>query len=342
MKSTQKKKSIIIVSIIALLSLLCIFSCCINPLLKEILKNNFNIVSAKGNVLIHFISVGHGDAIAINLPDNKIMLIDTGDISTASTVTNYIRDKVMHTHNNKIIDYLVLTHADADHIGGALRLLTEFDIQKIFLPSVSKDTLTYNNLMSYIENNSYDTMINTDGYIIENNYYIEFFGPLSYTDTNNSCPVIKFSVQDTSFLFTGDISSQVETDLIDKYGIRLDSDILKVAHHGSKYSTSMEFLNLVTPKYSVISCGNQYGHPSDIVMNNLMNSGSGILRTDIDGNIMFVVGEEYDVTVLSGNYTITSLSLDYRILICIIDSILMVNIVIIIFKKDRKVKNKRK
>ncbi len=338
----KKKKAIILSTIIGILSCLCLFADIFVPAITNLFKDEFHIVSSNSNMLVHFISVGQADAMAINLPDGKTMIIDTGTVDSSSTLVKYIDSFVVNGKRNKKIDYLVLTHGDADHIGGSLRVLKEYDIGQIFLPSIDKDTDTYIELINKIDKGKYKTEINTDGYTISNEYDIEFLGPLGYDDVNDDCPVIKLTYMNKSFLFTADISSRVEEELIYKYGDSLDIDVLKVAHHGSKYSTCVEFLDTTTPEYSVISCGEGYGHPTDVVLDNLDNVGSKVLRTDVDGNILFLVGDNYDLSYVTGEFTITPLSLDYRDLICVLVAILMVNIVIVFLKKDKKITNKTK
>ena len=130
MITKQKKKSIIIMMIImTALSLLCIFYNQINPFVLSLLADKFNLVSNKDNLMVHFINVDQSDAIAVNLPDGKIMLIDAGSEEYNVTYTKYLTENVINTKNNKEIDYLVLTHADLDHVGGTLKLLKKHQTQ---------------------------------------------------------------------------------------------------------------------------------------------------------------------------------------------------------------------
>lgn len=338
MNLQQKKKPIIIlVSIMLVLSLTCVFYNQINTWLIDVVANNFNIVIRRDSLMVHFISVGQGDAIAINLPDDKVMLIDTGPQDSSVTLTNYLNEKVLNTSRDDVIDYLILTHADADHIGGSLRVLQNFDVENIYMPVFENDSIQFNSLISYVEENDYNIIENLADIECFLDYSIDVFGPFEYTSSNDSCPVIKVTYMDKSFLFTGDISSTVEDELILEYGDEIDCDVLKVAHHGSKYSTSLEFLEMVTPEYAVISCGqNSYGHPTDVVINNIYDVGATLFRTDQQGNILFVESENYDLLMLNDNYMINDFILDYRFIILVIDVIIFVYLIILIVKNPKK------
>ena len=287
--------------------------------------------------MVHFISVGQGDAIAINLPDDKVMIIDTGPEDSAVTLTNYIEHNVLNNSHNKKIDYLILTHADSDHIGGALRLLKQFDIKNIYIPYMESYTDSFLRLINYIKNGNYNILSDFNDFIDDSSVFnLEIFGPFDNSDTNDSCPIIKLEYLEVSFLFTGDISTNIEEILLLDYYEKIDSDIIKIAHHGSKYSSSLEFLQAVSPEYAVISCGNNsYGHPTDIVINNISETGAKILRTDLKGNILFSVSETNSYNILTNDYIIIEILIDYRFLILIFDCIILISICVIIFKKKK-------
>ena len=343
MSKSRKKKSII--TLIIILAIISISYCFYNPLnifFTDVLFDRFNVVSARDNLMVHYISVGQGDAIAINLPDGKVMLIDTGTEGFNTTYTKYLNEKVLNASFDKVIDYLVLTHGDLDHTGGALKLLQNFDVDHIYMPVVDGNSKKYKELKDYIVENDYSTQVIESGIVIStDSYNIDFYGVSGYTNTNDNCPVIKLEYMDYSFLFTGDIPSEVELDFVAKYGDLLDADVLKVAHHGSKYSSCEEFVEIVSPMYSVISCGdNNYGHPTSEAITVLENANSTILRTDTDGHILFAVGGSYDLDVMCGEYIVSGFIFDYRILVLVIDAVLIFDIVIILLKKDKKKKNK--
>ncbi len=305
------------------------------------LYKNFQIVQLKDNLLVHYISVGQGDATAINFPDGTIMLIDTGPDDSASTLSTYLTNKVLNNKRDKTIDNLILTHADADHIGGAMRILNDFDVEQIFMPVIESDTNVYNNLVTYIEDNKINSSIITEWSDIFGLVNVKMYEPLDRNSTNNTCPLIKINYRNVSMLFTGDIDSSAETEFVELYGEELDVDILKIAHHGSLYSTSEAFLNVTTPDYAIISVGenNSYGHPSEVVLNRLSEMNVEIFRTDLNGNVLSVVGEDYGMKFLTTDYIITNLILDYRLFVLVLDAIILVEIILIVFKKNKKDKN---
>ena len=341
-KVKQKKELITLFVTIGIITIFIFFYPIIQPRIYSALYNNFSIISNRGNLLVHFITVGQGDAIAINLPDGKVMLIDAGPTDSNVSLTTYINEKVVNSKLNKRIDYFVMTHADSDHIGGALRLLQTFEVDTIYMPVVTEETATYSELYDYIYENDYNLINSVDAEdIIKSNYTIEFFGPIDTVDENDFCQIIRIEYISHSFIFTGDISSEIENEYVKTYGELLDSDVLKVAHHGSKYSSSIEFVEAVSPKYAVISCGpNSYGHPTQEAISSISSTGATILRTDNDGNILFAVGDYYDLSVKTGEYGITGVILDYRILILVIDGVLIFCAVKRLLQEKRSKKRK--
>lgn len=335
-KNHSKFKQIIVLSIIIFaISLLCLFFNWLNPTLVNWLKEDFSIVSSNNNLLVHFINIGQGDAIAINLPDDKVAIIDTGSLYSTGDFIRYINENVMNNKINKIIDYLILSHADADHIGGAIKLLKNFEFGTIFMPKIATDTDVYLNLCKLIALENCDVVTFADTVELNNGYCFKCYAPLDYIDTNNTCPLIKLTFQGKSFLFTGDLEAKAEKDYVQQYGYELDVDVLKVSHHGSKFSTSEEFLQVVTPEYSVISSGNKYGHPNQETLDRLSAVNTNIVRTDTLGNIMFAVGNNYDLAILTGDYVVSGFIFDYRIILLVIDVVLFINILIVIIKKER-------
>lgn len=342
MQIKQKiKKCVPIIILMLILSLTCVFYNFLQPKIITLFQTRFNIVSKTNNLLVHFIDVGQGDAIAVNLPNDKVLLIDAGTENKNVTFTNYIKEHVLNSAHDNIIDYLILTHADADHIGGTLRLLKNFKVNKIFMPIYQNNTQIYLELKNFIENNCNYETISRDIKFNVAGCEINILGLYEYEDTNKSCPVVKMSYLNKSFLFTADIPIDIENLLINEYGEELNSDVLKIAHHGSNTSTSSKFLSYVTPEYSVISVGqNSYGHPTQNVLNNINNSGSALLRTDVNGSVMFSVGKNYNLTYNCDKYLITSSTLDYRFVILVLDVVLILAIIKILIKKKNKHKTK--
>ena len=340
----DKKLKIIYTSVIMIiLSVVCAFSWLLNPAIKSGLKNNFALVSNRNNMLVHFIDVGQGDAVAINLPDGKVVLIDSGPSSNNVDYYNYIKEKVIGTKRNKKIDYLILTHSDADHIGGALKILKKFKVNTVFMPEIASNSETFLNFYNFETNNCEIEHLGEEFKIVNNSYEIFFFDTMNSLDGNQSSQIIKVKYEDRSFLFMADADKEVEEYLIDIYSNELDCDVLKVAHHGSKTSTGEDFLKVVSPKYSVISVGvNNYGHPNEEVLHRLRKVNSEILRTDKLGNIMFVLGSGYELDYLNEDYNITSLSLRIELFIIVMELTFAIYVMAVIVYRKRIKKYKPK
>ena len=335
-KKHSKITNLITLSIIILvLSVLCLFFNALKPVIVAWLKNDFDCVSVKDNLLVHFINVGQGDAISINLPDGKTAIIDAGPANASNVLVKYVQEKVLNNKHNNVVDYLVLTHADADHIGGAVGLLNAFDFKTIYMPIVESSSATYVNLTEAVEKENCNVVVNHNQIELDTDCLLKIFKPLDYTDTNNTCPLIKLEYMAKSFLFTGDLEAKGEKDYVNLLGEELDIDVLKVAHHGSKYSTCEEFLAATTPEYSVISRGNRYGHPNQETLDRLEAVNSNIVRTDEVGNVMFAVGENYNLDLLTGEYAVSGFIFDYRYIVLIIYTILVVEIIIIATKRRK-------
>ena len=243
-------------------------------------------IQAENLISTHFIDVGQGDSVLIELPNNKNMLIDAGPNSSGDKVVDYIKKNGIDT-----INYLIGTHPHADHIGGLDDVIESFKIGKIYLPQVNHTTKTYEDVLLAIDAKDKKIQAAKKGLmILENkNLKAEILSPIydDYQDLNNWSVVVKVDYKDISFLFTGDAEKRVERQLINSE-VNLESEVYKVAHHGSETSNTAKFLANVKPQVSVISVGkdNNYGHPSRVVINKLKKINSYILRTDIQSNII--------------------------------------------------------
>ncbi len=256
----------------------------------------------KGNPFqVHVIDVENGDCMLIKLPNGKTMIIDTGEEKYYDRVSSYLR-QYNYYENKNVIDYLVLTHPDSDHIGGAVKLIEDFNVQKIFRPKLyskyemNNDLLefnysvstseTYNNAIKKAYNNKCILEFSQKGGIFyAGDCVVEFLSPSldNYSASNNYSAVIMVTYNSKKFLFTGDAEEEIEKTLIKDYGDKLKADVLKVGHHGSKTSTSQEFLELVNPSYAIISSsGTSNTLPNYEVINRLQEYNVEILAT---GNI---------------------------------------------------------
>ena len=221
---------------------------------------------------VTFIDVGQGDSCIVRLPFNKgVMVID------AYNSFEYIRS----TGITKI-DYLVLTHSDNDHIGDYKEIIEYFDVGCLLYPEY--DT-KFSEVLDGIDVVSYPVNDNTK--IKSKKFSFNILGPInSYSDANSNSIVIRLEIYSSIFMLTGDMTEAEENDILAKYEKELDSDILKVAHHGSNTSSSLAFLNAVSPSYSIISVGenNTYGLPNSEIIERL-SSLSKVYMTKVSGNI---------------------------------------------------------
>lgn len=261
-------------------------------------------VTADGELAVHFIDIGQGDAILLRFPTGENMLIDTGDRDGSNTLVKYLEAQSIKT-----LDYLVLTHAHSDHIGEAYDVLSNFKVKNLWMSSKTSTTKTYLNILEKAEELGLeiDTPFRGEKYKVGEGQFT-ILSPVdgeNYEDINDSSIVMKFEYGSFSIMFTGDAESPAEESILSAYGASaLRCDILKCGHHGSSSSTSDAFLDAVSPKYAVISCGtgNSYGHPHKETMMKLNAKGLEILRTDTQGTIVVTTdGEKLDVHTTKGN-----------------------------------------
>ncbi len=232
---------------------------------------------------VHFIDVGQGDATLITC-GGQAMLIDAGDDTKGTAIQNYLQKR-----NIKKLDYLILTHPDADHIGGAPVIITKFDIDKVFMSNYEKDTKAYQKLIQALDDKRlrYSTPVAGAQYML-GTATITILGPNdTYDNPNDASVACMIQNGNNKFLFTGDAGEDAENDILDS-GLDISADVYKVGHHGSRYSTSKAFFNAVKPSCAVISCGedNSYGHPHAQTLNTLRTNGVKVYRTDESGTIV--------------------------------------------------------
>ena len=255
------------------------------------------VTPVSGNLYVHFIDVGQGDAILVVDGENT-MLIDTGDTSTESrdAVVNYL-----NSYSITEIDYLILTHPDSDHIGGAPTVINGFTVVNCIMPDVVKDTKIYEDTLAALEEREVNVIpaVSGEQYSLSDARF-KLLAPNSdsYSDWNDYSVVIKLVYGERSMLFTGDAHVESEEEILEAYSAaELDCDVLKVGHHGSETSSGEDFLEAVSPTYAVISCGegNKYGHPHGVTLEKLEAFGVTVYRTDLSGNIVLTTdGVELD------------------------------------------------
>ena len=233
---------------------------------------------------ITFIDVKQGDSALIRL-SNKNILIDTGGNSNYDLSKNTL---IPYFKSEGIIklDYLILSHGDFDHMGEAINIVNNFKVSKVIF-NCGKFNELEQELIKILDKKKipYYSCIKELN-IDDNKLY--FLQTREYDNENDNSNVIYTEINSYKFLFMGDAGVEKEKDILNKYNIS-DIDVLKVGHHGSKTSSSKQFINEMNPKYSIISVGrnNRYGHPNKEVLNNLDDS--KIYRTDKQGSVMFKI-----------------------------------------------------
>ena len=292
---------------------------------------------------IHFVDVGQGDGIIIELPDGKNMLIDAGKKSNVSLLTDYIDGLGIET-----FDYLLATHTDEDHIGGMQKIFDNYQVNYVFRPHVycanekatnlpdnfnygnslkssSCETETYYNFLNAIvQEKSVWSFFNKDSdvsfvYTADDVQYtcsFDFLTPtaetdgIAYKNMNDYSPLIVIDYCGYKIMLTGDAETETEKEFVTYYSenkVLYDVDVLKAGHHGSSTSSSEDFLSFIKPENFIISCGagNSYGHPHEETLLKFASYGT-IFRTDVQGSIILTVDKE-------GKSTYSCTKTDYNI-----------------------------
>lgn len=243
----------------------------------------------KEMLCVVFLDVGQGDATFIQSPSGRQMLIDSG---RDSGVLRQLGEVM--SFSDREIDYMVATHPDADHIGGLAVVLDRFSVGNVIRTENESDTGVWETVERKIEEEGAVVHYARRGqrYDLGSNVYVEILFPdidASELESNTSSIVARLVYGDTAFMLTGDSPKSIEEYLVLVEGENLESDVLKVGHHGSHTSTSELFLAEVDPEYAVISAGadNSYGHPHIEVTDALFNFGVTTLSTAEEGNVVF-------------------------------------------------------
>ena len=322
-KKLKLLKRILLGILLLIILALCIFSVIIPPSSWKYYVGLPQVtVAQEGELRVHFLDVGQGDCTLVELPDGKVMLIDGGDGSGTSN-----KNLLRHLNALKIdvIDYLIVTHTDADHCGGLRELLRYKKVLNAYLPPLSPEK-------GYTYAEFYAALVKTETRRFyasrsvslvggaKTPYKIEFLSPLpadvsdiisgelEVDDEHKYTSVVWLDYMDVSVLFTGDIPMSLEEELMlddrlglfEDKGVRLsETEILKVSHHGSASSTGAELIEYLGVQDAIISCGkdNAYGHPSADTLARLDNAGVTTYRTDLSGDILLTIGAD-------GNYCI--------------------------------------
>lgn len=240
---------------------------------------------AGGKLTIHFIDVGQGDAILVETPAGETLLIDAGGNDDEELVCDYLQSQQI-----KSIQVLVGTHPHEDHIGAMDKVIYSFPVEQVYLPKITHNTQTFENLLLAVKNCGLKIKTARAGVSLSLagvDCTIVFPVDQEYEEINDYSAVIRLSYGEQSFLFCGDAGEAAESAMLAS-GQDLQADVIKVAHHGSRSGTSARFLETVSPSCAVISCGfeNSYGHPHQEILYRLQKAGISILRTDQLGTII--------------------------------------------------------
>ena len=371
---TKKAKSALITRTI--IFALIVLALCSTFFFKEKVENlvnynlNKNALSTEideNGLKAHFIDVGQGSAALIQFPTGETMIVDCGHYKSSSfdKFKDYLgKFNFKKENNEQVIDYLVLTHPDADHIGGATYVFENYLVKNCYLPQIyyyntespedipwaippSAPTCsdeTYRKVITSLDNEvssfgcqkvyaNEHIRIRSSSYNEESAnssnemWAVNFFAPITGKQyiskgeaiTNEYSPIIIVEYMGRKIMLTGDGSKKLETDFVSKAQENgyasfsetyFDVDILQIAHHGSKYSSSENFLNLVKPEYAIISVGkNSYGHPSQEAIDRLNNAGvttNSIYRTDNNGNILVGVSTVGKLSLVANHVQYTT------------------------------------
>ena len=250
---------------------------------QTVVQEGSSSVFGDESLNVYYFDVGQADAILLEI-NNQYMMIDAGNNADGPLLVDYMKKLGVEK-----IDYLVATHAHEDHIGGIDNIINAFTIDKFYMPDVVTITKTFEDVIIALEDKNVGIDVPNIGDSF--NFGLMEFEVLYLGDDdsnlNETSIVLRGVYGDNSFLFTGDATDNCESVILKNKSF-IDSDVLKIGHHGSRYSSSVDFLKKVTPKYAIISTGigNSYDHPHQEAISRLENIGTEIYRTDINGTIV--------------------------------------------------------
>ena len=243
---------------------------------------------AEDTLTVHFLDVGQADC-ALLESGGEYLLIDGGNRADSRLVVSFLEQQGVQE-----LEAVVCTHAHEDHAGGLPGVLAVYPTEAVYAPTRTYASEVYDDFLYYTGQQGLEVTIPAPGDTISlGQTELTVLGPVqSYAETNDTSIVLRAVLGETSFLFTGDMETTAEGDMLDYWGSEVNwkTDVLKVGHHGSDTSTGYRFLREVLPAYAVISVGadNSYGHPHEAPLSRLEQAEAMILRTDALGHIQAV------------------------------------------------------
>lgn len=247
-------------------------------------SNEDTLGTADGELVVYFIDVGQADSIYIK-DGNSNMLIDAGNNADGPLLVKYLKSLGI-----KEFKYAVGTHAHEDHIGGMDDIIKNFTIDKYYMPNAISTSKTFEDVLDALNDKKISPTIPSigDKFSLEQAQFEVLSVGNDASDLNDTSVVLKMTYNSTCTLFMGDASSNIEKNLLDK---DINCQVLKIGHHGSKYSSSDEFIKKVNPTYGIIMVGkdNKYGHPTKKALDVLNKYNVTIHRTDEEGTIIMKI-----------------------------------------------------
>lgn len=248
-----------------------------------------NILTKQKNNQIIFFDVGQGDSSLIQTTSSQQILIDGGP---DDTITTKLSEK-MPTLDKKI-ELMILTHPHDDHFDGLIDVINNYQVESLIMPATDIHNQKYDYFLQLIKEKNIKIIYPNNQLSIKvDNITLIIYYPITHQvihqeNENDYSIVIKIISPKNTILTSGDLSEKKEKEIVKKYGQSLQANILKINHHGSKTSSSPEFLQTVQPKTAIISVGkNKFGHPDQNIIKKINNLNIQILRTDLDHDISF-------------------------------------------------------
>lgn len=246
----------------------------------------FEETIASGDMKVTFLDVGQGDCTVIQTEGHQ-MVIDTGNNDQGERVVSFLEENGIEK-----LDYLIFTHPDADHIGCGDHVLEAVEVEKVIMPDLENDTVTYDEVMDELDILQTEIIYPEPGdrFVLGDAEFTVLCPEpelVDEADMNDASVGIRLAHGKNSFVMCGDAEEESEREMVRRYGGGLECDVLKCGHHGSSTATSNGFLKAVNPAWAVISCGrdNSYGHPHREVLSRLEDEDVQIYRTDRMGSV---------------------------------------------------------